>query len=205
MESHEKLLLENKAWAQEISQYNPKYFERLAKSQSPEFLWMGCSDSRVPANEITNTQPGEMFVHRNIANQVPADDINVLSVVQYAVEVLKVPHVIVCGHYGCGGVQAALTDQKFGLLDHWLEHIRKVNRANKDELNTCKTEEEKLNLAVEINVKQQVINLMHSDSIQKMWKKSPYPVLHGWVYGLRDGIIKEIVMLTKESIHHTDF
>ena len=200
MESYKKLLLENKAWAKEISIYNPTYFEDLAKSQSPEFLWIGCADSRVPANEVTNTSPGEMFVHRNIANMVISDDLNVLSVIQFAVEVLKVKHVIICGHYNCGGVIAALSNQKIGLIDNWLAHIKKVYISNKEEVDSHVEESLRLQLMVELNVKQQVINLMNTDSIRRTWAQSEYPVLHGWVYGLTDGLIKEIVTLRPDSM-----
>ena len=203
MELYEKLLLENKAWAEEIEQYNPKYFENLSKSQAPSFLWIGCSDSRVPANEITNTSPGQMFVHRNIANMVIPDDLSVLSVIQYAVEVLKVLHVIICGHYNCGGVVAALGDKKFGIIDNWLAHIKKVHTANREEVNACKSEQEKMQLMVELNVKQQLINLMNTKSVQQAWKRSQYPVLHGWIYGLENGRIKEVFTLTRQSMQDT--
>ena len=204
MESYKKLLLENKAWAEEIRVYNPTYFQDLAQSQSPEFLWIGCSDSRVPANEVTNTSPGEVFVHRNIANMVIPDDLNVLSVIQYAVEVLKVKHVIVCGHYNCGGIAAALSDQKIGIIDQWLAHIKKVYISNKEEVDAQSEEKLRLQLMVEMNVKQQVINLMNTDSVRKSWTQSQYPILHGWIFGLDSGLIKEVVTLSSESLQNKE-
>ena len=202
MESYQKLLLENKAWAQEMITYNPRYFERTAVVQTPDFLWIGCSDSRVPANEITNTSPGQMFVHRNIANMVIKDDLNLLSVVQYGVEVLKIKHIIICGHHRCGGVMAALQGQKMGLIDNWLAHIKKVYVANKAEIDACSSEDERCNLTAELNVKQQVINLMQTDIVGKAWKHSRYPELHGWIYGLENGLIREIVTLTPDSMQN---
>ena len=192
-----KLLLENKAWSEEIHKHNPEFFKRLAASQSPSFLWIGCSDSRVPPNVITNTMPGEVFVHRNIANMVIEDDLSVLSVIQYAVEVLKIEHVIVCGHYNCGGVAAALQNQKLGIIDGWLSHIRKVYLANKAEVDACPDDEAKARLMVELNVRQQVISVRNTESVQKMWEKSESPTLHGWVYGLEDGLIKELTTISR--------
>jgi carbonic anhydrase len=193
MLSYEKLLLENKAWAAEKIQDDPNYFERLAHIQTPEFLWIGCSDSRVPANEITGTQPGEIFVHRNIANMVVNTDVNLLSVLDYAVNHLKVKHVIVCGHYGCGGIKAATTNEDYKLiLNMWLRNIKDVYRIHREELNAIKGEEEKTNRLVELNVKEQVQNLAKTSIIQTAWKNERRPDLHGWVYGIRDGIIKPV-------------
>ncbi len=193
MLSYEKLLLENKAWAAEKIQDDPEYFERLAHIQTPEFLWIGCSDSRVPANEITGTQPGEIFVHRNIANMVVNTDVNLLSVLDYAVNHLKVKHVIICGHYGCGGIKAAATNEDFNLvLNMWLRNIKDVYRIHREELNAIKGEEERCNRLVELNVQEQVQNLAKSSIIQRAWKEEQRPDLHGWVYGLMDGIIKPV-------------
>jgi Carbonic anhydrase len=193
MKSYEKLLLENKAWASEKVADDPDYFKRLEKVQTPEFLFIGCSDSRVPANEITNTQPGEIFVHRNIANMVVNTDVNLLAVLDYAVNHLKVKHVIVCGHYGCGGVKAATTNTDFKLvLNMWLRNIKDVYRLHRDELNSIKDEETRVNRLVELNVKEQVSNLAKTSIIQRAWRNDNRPDLHGWVYGLNDGIIKPV-------------
>lgn len=193
MESYEKLLLQNRAWAEEIKADDVKYFERLAHLQTPEFLWIGCSDSRVPADRITGTQPGEIFVHRNVANLVVNTDVNLLAVLDYAVTVLKVKHVIVCGHYGCGGVKAAATrnDHK-PILNMWLGNIKDVCRLHRDELDGIKDEEKRIDRLVELNVQEQVTNLAKTTIIQKAWKKELRPDLHGWVYGLKDGLIKPV-------------
>lgn len=193
MKTYEKLLLENKAWAKEKVSDDPEYFERLAHIQKPEFLWIGCSDSRVPANEITGTQPGEIFVHRNIANLVIHTDLNMLSVLEYAVHHLKVKHVIVCGHYGCGGVKAAMTNHSFGIINKWLRNIKDVHRIYRKEVDSIVNEEERTNLMVELSVKEQVHNLSKTSIVQKAWKHDQRPHLHGWVYGLRDGLIKPII------------
>lgn len=193
MQSYEKLLLENKAWAAEKLGEDPGYFERLAHVQNPEFLWIGCSDSRVPANEITGTQPGEIFVHRNVANMVFNTDVNLLSVLDYAVNHLKVRHVIVCGHYGCGGIKAATTNHDFKLvLNMWLRGIKDVYRLHRDELDGIKDEGEKCNRLVELNVQEQVQNLAKTSIIQRAWQREQRPHLHGWVYGLKDGIINPV-------------
>lgn len=193
MKIYEKLLLENKAWAGEKVQDDPEYFSRLAEIQTPEFLWIGCSDSRVPANEITNTQPGEIFVHRNIANMVVHTDVNLLSVLDYAVTHLKVKHVIVCGHYGCGGVKAAMSNHDYKqVLNMWLRNIKDVYRMHRDELNTFSDEQKKFDRLVELNVQEQVIHLAKTSIIQRAWKNDQRPHLHGWVYGLKDGLIKPV-------------
>jgi carbonic anhydrase len=193
METYEKLLLENKAWASEKTNDDPEYFNRLAHIQTPEFLWIGCSDSRVPANEITGTQPGEIFVHRNIANMVVNTDVNLLSVLDYAVNHLKVKHVIVCGHYGCGGVKAAATQNDFKpVLNMWLRNIKDVYRLHREELNTIKDDELRSDRLVELNVAEQVNNLAKTSIIQRAWQQKNAPDLHGWVYGLKDGIIKPV-------------
>jgi carbonic anhydrase len=192
MKIYEKLLLENKAWASEKVIDDPEFFHRLEHIQSPEFLWIGCSDSRVPANEITGTQPGEIFVHRNIANMVVHTDLNLLAVLQYAVDYLGVKHIIVCGHYGCGGVKAAMTNHNFGIINKWLRNIKDVYRIHRDEINQISQEELRLNKLIELNVKEQVLNLAKTSIVQKAWQKDKRPHLHGWVYGLNNGIINPI-------------
>jgi carbonic anhydrase len=192
MKPFEKLLSENKAWAAHKVSQNPNYFKNLSEIQRPDFLWIGCSDSRVPANEITGTEPGEIFVHRNVANLVVNSDINMLSVLQYAVEVLEVKHVIVCGHYGCGGVLAAMGQQHLGIISKWLSNIKDVYRVNWDEIQSQETPEAKSNRLVELNVVAQVNNLAKTSIIQRAWQNNKRPDLHGWVYGLKDGIIKPV-------------
>ncbi len=192
MKPFEKLLEENKLWAAAQLKEDPNYFKRLVDLQSPEILWIGCSDSRVPADRITGTQPGEIFVHRNVANLVVHTDLNFLSVLQYAVEVIKVKHVIVCGHHNCGGIRAALQNQSLGLIDKWLWNIKNVYQQNKEAINNLNTENEKVDMLTELNVKEQVMNLAKTSIIQKAWKNNNAPDLHGWVYDLRDGIINPI-------------
>lgn len=193
MQSYEKLLRENKAWAEEIKSHDPEYFERLSHLQTPEFLWIGCSDSRVPADRITGTQPGEIFVHRNVANLVVNTDVNLLAVLDFAVTVLKVRHVIVCGHYGCGGVKAAATQHDHKpVLNMWLRNIKDVYRLHSEELKAITDEQLRIDRLVELNVQEQVYNLAKTTIIQKAWKKEQRPHLHGWVYGLKDGLIKPV-------------
>lgn len=197
---YEKLLLENKAWAEEQKTADPEFFSRLAAQQAPKFLWIGCSDSRVPADKITGTEPGEIFVHRNIANLVVNTDINLLSVLQYAVEVLKVEHVIVCGHYGCGGVKAAMNNHHYGIINHWLKEIKDIYRFQRDVVDLLPTEEERVNKMVELNVIEQVFNLSKTSIIQGAWKNEQRPQLHGWVYGLSDGIIKPVCEMDHDTV-----
>lgn len=193
MKPFEKLLQENKMWAASQIEKDPDYFKRLLHLQSPEILWIGCSDSRVPANQITNTQPGEIFVHRNVANLVINNDVNLLSVLDFAVNHLKVKHVIVCGHYGCGGIKAAITNHDFkAVLNMWLRNIKDVYRIHRAELDSINNPEEKENRLVELNVKEQVFNLAKTSIIQRAWKNEKSPNLHGWVYGLKDGIINTV-------------
>jgi len=193
MHSYEKLLLENKAWAAEKISDDPEYFERLSHLQAPEFLWIGCSDSRVPANEITGTQPGEIFVHRNVANLVVNTDVNLLAVLDFAVTHLQIKHVIVCGHYGCGGIKAAATKTDYRpVLNMWLRNIKDVMRHHRHELENITDEENRLDRLVELNVQEQVYNLAKTTIIQRCWEKERRPDLHGWVYGLKDGIIKPV-------------
>ena len=200
MHSYEKLLLENKAWAAEKISDDPEYFERLSHLQTPEFLWIGCSDSRVPANEITGTQPGEIFVHRNVANLVVNTDVNLLAVLDFAVTHLQVKHVIVCGHYGCGGIKAAATKTDYRpVLNMWLRNIKDVMRHHRHELENITDEENRLDRLVELNVQEQVYNLAKTTIIQRCWEKERRPDLHGWVYGLKDGIIKPVFEMKSGS------
>jgi carbonic anhydrase len=192
MKSHEKLLVDNKAWAAKKIDDDPNFFTRLSSLQTPEFLWIGCSDSRVPADMITGTQPGEIFVHRNIANLVVNTDINFLSVLQFAVEVLKVKHVIVCGHYGCGGIRAAMNQHYYGIINHWLKNIKDIYRFHRNEIDAIESESGRANRLTELNVQEQVFNLSKTSTIQAAWKHEKRPNLHGWVYGLENGIIKPV-------------
>lgn len=193
MKRYENLLEENKNWAAGQVAKDPDYFKRLAQLQTPEVLWIGCSDSRVPANQITNTEPGEIFVHRNVANLVINNDVNLLSVLDYAVNHLKVKHVIVCGHYGCGGIKAAITNHDFkAVLNMWLRSIKDVYRIHRAELDSINNPEEKENRLVELNVQEQVFNLAKTSIIQRACKNEQRPHLHGWVYGLKDGILKPV-------------
>lgn len=209
MESYKKLLLGNKAWVKEKTALKPTYFQELAKDQRPDFLWIGCSDSRVPAEDITGTQPGEIFVHRNIANLVISTDVNLLSVLQYAVDYLKVKHIIVCGHYGCGGVRAAMTNQRFGILNKWLRQIKDVYARNQDQIRSAPTEDARVERLVELNVREQVMNLARTEIVQHAWYTEARPMLHGWVYGLNDGFLKPMVEMGPnseiDSIYRFDF
>jgi carbonic anhydrase len=200
MLSYEKLLAENKAWAEKMLHEDAEYFDRLSHLQTPEFLWIGCSDSRVPANEITGTQPGEIFVHRNIANMVVHTDVNLLSVLEFAVVHLKVKHVIVCGHYGCGGIKAAMTNHDYKqVLNMWLRNIKDVYRLHRKELEAIANEEKRADRLTELNVQEQVMHLAKTSIIQRAWKHEQRPQLHGWVYGLKDGIIKPVFEMNAGS------
>ena len=194
MESYQKLLLANKNWAAQKLQVDPEYFENLSESQTPEFLWIGCADSRVPADQVTGTQPGEIFVHRNVANLVLHNDMNMLSVLQYAVEVLKVKHILVVGHYQCGGVKAAMTNKDYGLINKWLRNIKDVYVKHHSELDAIDDEEKKFDKLVELNVVEQVYNLAKTTIVQRAWTKGEnYPQLHGWVLDLHTGLMKSII------------
>lgn len=199
MESYKNLLLANKAWVQEKLKLDRDYFTELARDQKPEFLWIGCSDSRVPAEEITGTQPGEIFVHRNVANLVVQADLNMLSVLHYAIEVLNVRHVIVCGHYGCGGVRAAMTNQQFGVLDQWLRNIKDVYHDHRDEIMAAGDVEAQTNRLVELSVFQQLHNITKTASLQRAWNLDKRPTLHGWVFGMNDGLLKNLYRLDPDS------
>jgi carbonic anhydrase len=194
MKASDLMLLNNKSWAQERSEVDPKFFSRLVNQQKPQFLWIGCSDSRVPANTITGTDPGEIFVHRNIANVCVATDLNMSSVLQYAVEVLEVKHVIVCGHYGCGGVLAAMGKEYEGPIGHWLRHIRDVYTQHAEELDAL-PQEQRADRLVEWNVREQAQSLAKSSIIQQAWHKRQGPWVHAWVYALKDGILKELASI----------
>ncbi|MBK7964692.1 MAG: carbonate dehydratase [Bacteroidetes bacterium] len=206
MEVYNKLLEENKSWSKKMMEKEPEFFSKLLNVQNPQFLWIGCSDSRVPPDVITQTKPGEIFIHRNIANMVVHTDLNMLSVLQYAVEVLKVHHIIVCGHYGCGGVKAAMTNHSLGLINKWLRNIKDVYRYHQTEIELLKEEETKLNRLIELNVVEQVMNLAKTSIIQKSWIHENGPYLHGWVYDLHDGILRpQIDMPPGSRLDHPIF
>lgn len=196
---YKKLLDNNKEWVAKSLERDPEFFSRLANGQQPPILWIGCSDSRVPANEIIGAQPGEVFVHRNIANMVLHTDMSMLSVLDYAVNVLKVKHVIVCGHYGCGGVQAALTNKHIGLIDNWIRHIKDVYRFHQDELNAIEDEKEKFNRFVELNVIEQVYDLAKTSIMQAAWGRHQDVHIHGWVYDVKDGLVNDLQITLKNN------
>jgi carbonic anhydrase len=190
----------NRAWAAELTRGDPAYFERLAGLQAPDYLWIGCSDSRVPANQIVGLAPGELFVHRNVSNVVVHTDLNCLSVLQFAVDVLHVKHVIVCGHYGCGGVLAALRDEKLGLIDNWLRHIQDVAAKHRVELDTLPGERERLARLCELNVIEQVRNVGDTTVVRDAWRRGQAVAVHGWIYDVRDGLLRDLdVTLDEES------
>ena len=182
----------NTRWAEEIKAEDPEFFKKLASQQSPQFLWIGCSDSRVPANEIVGLLPGELFVHRNIANAVVHTDLNCLSVLYYAVSVLKIKHIIVCGHYGCGGIQAALGDKQMGLADHWLRNIRDIYYNKREQFEDSLSERDRVNLLCELNVAQQVANVTHTSIVQNAWDQGQDLSVHGWIYDIGDGLLKKL-------------
>ncbi len=194
------LFANNRDWADRMSRERPGFFEKLAKQQSPKYLWIGCSDSRVPANEIIGAMPGEVFVHRNVANMVIHTDMNMLSCLDYAVSILGVQHVIVCGHYNCGGVLAAMTDKQFGLVDNWIDHIKDVYRFNKIELDGISDMEARGRRFVELNVIEQVQDLQKTAVIKAAWKNDKKPSLHGWVYDVANGLIKELITVENPNV-----
>ncbi|MDQ3050877.1 MAG: carbonate dehydratase [Bacteroidota bacterium] len=187
-----KLLDSNRNWVKSKLISDPQYFNKLSQIHEPKVLWIGCSDARVPANEITGTAPGDIFVHRNISNMVVHSDMNMLSVLSYAVEVLMVKHIIVCGHYSCGGISAAMSSKSFGLIDNWLRHIKDVYRIHAEELEAIKDESIRYKRLVELNVKQQVYNLCKTSIVQSAWNKGEFPYIHGWVYDVHDGILNDM-------------
>lgn len=207
---YNKMLAGNRKWVSDKLAEDPLYFERLANGQSPPVLWIGCSDSRVPANEIINAKPGEVFVHRNIANMVVHTDVNMLSVLEYAVQVLKVKHVIVCGHYGCGGILAALGNQHLGLIDNWLRNIKDVYRIHQSELDLITDETQRARRLVELNIIEQVYNLCKTSTVQGAWESQKLLHIHGWVYDIRNGIINDLNVTVRDnkdmgSIYKFDF
>jgi carbonic anhydrase len=187
-----KLFENNKLWAEEISQADPQFFYKLSKQQNPEYLWIGCADSRVPANQIIDLPPGDVFVHRNIANVIVHTDLNALSVIQYAVEILKVKHIIVCGHYGCGGVRSAMEDTQHGLIDNWLRHIKDVYRFHEDELENIDDKEERFHRLCELNVVEQVRNILNTTIVQNAMDNNQELSVHGLIYDLKDGLLKDL-------------
>jgi carbonic anhydrase len=186
------LLRNNRAWSEKIHRENPDFFPTLSRQQAPTYLWIGCSDSRVPANEICGLLPGEVFVHRNVANIVVHSDLNCLSVMQYAIDVLKIGHVIVCGHYGCGGVRGALSEQKLGLIDNWLRHVQDVTKKHTAHLECIRDMTTRIDRLCELNVIEQTINAAQTTIVQAAWERGQSLVLHGWVYGLQDGLVREL-------------
>jgi carbonic anhydrase len=189
---YKKILDNNKAWVERMLANDPNYFSDLAKGQTPPLLWIGCSDSRVPANEIIGAKPGEVFVHRNIANMVVHSDMNMLSVLDYSVNVLKVKHVIVCGHYGCGGIKAAMGNASIGIIDNWIRHIKDVYRLHHNYLDSIIDEDERFDKFVEINVKEQVFDLAKTSIVQNAWKNGQDLTLHGWAYGVGSGLVNDL-------------
>lgn len=191
-QSIKELLANNRRWAEKIRKDDPEFFENLSHQQSPKYLWIGCSDSRVPANQITGLAPGEVFVHRNVANQVIHTDLNCLSVIQFAVEVLKIEHIIVCGHYGCGGVKAALQKTELGLIDNWLRHIQDIAETHHAKIDSLKEENTQWNALAELNVMEQVYNVGQTTVVQNAWKQNQKITVHGWIYGINDGLIRDL-------------
>ncbi|MCL4132741.1 UNVERIFIED_CONTAM: hypothetical protein GTU68_041156 [Idotea baltica] len=200
---YHQLLENNKDWVQKKIEHDPAYFEELSKGQKPPVLWIGCADSRVPANQITGTLPGEIFVHRNIANMVVHTDMNMLSVLDYAVNHLKVKHVIVCGHYGCGGVEAAMQNKSLGLINKWIRNIKEVYKENITELKKLDSDKKRFDRLVELNVIAQVYDLAKTSIVQQAWRNDEGLEIHGWVYGLNDGIIKDL-RVSMDSAAHLD-
>lgn len=192
MKDLKRLLDQNRAWAEGIKASDPDFFPTLAKQQSPKFLWIGCSDSRVPATQLAGMVPGEMFVHRNVANLMVHTDFNCLSVMQYAVDVLKVEHIIVCGHHGCGGVKAAMDNLSLGLIDNWLRHVQDVLHAHGEQLEQIDDESERVNRLCELNVIEQVVNVSRTTIVQSAWQRGQELVVHGWIYGLQDGLLRDL-------------
>ncbi len=186
------LFEQNSSWAQELITRDPNYFKKLAREQKPKYLWIGCSDSRVPANEVLGLECGELFVHRNVANLFPHTDFNCLSVLQYAVDFLGIEHIIVCGHYGCGGIAAAMTQNQLGLLDNWLRHVKDVYAQSKDELNSITSTKGRLDRLAELNVIQQVANVCHTSIVQNAWARKQHLCVHGWMYDISTGKLKDI-------------
>ena len=200
MEDLQKLLENNKQWAQRIKASDPQFFNLLAQEQTPRYLWIGCSDSRVPSTQLVGLNAGDMFVHRNVANLVVHTDFNCLSVLQYAVEVLNVVHVIVCGHYGCGGVRAAMQNRQHGLIDNWLRHVQDVMRNHQSELAAIDDDSRRLDLLCQLNVAEQVLNVSKTTIVQNAWKRGQQLAIHGWIYGIGDGLLRDLnISVTKAN------
>jgi carbonic anhydrase len=194
MRALDHLLANNRAWAAEMTRQDPTFFSRLSQQQAPQYLWIGCSDSRVPANQIVGLMPGDMFVHRNVANVVVHADLNCLSAIQFAVDVLRVSHIIVCGHYGCGGVLAALRDDKFGLVENWLRHVQDVLGRHQRQINALPTEKDRHNRLCELNVAEQVLNVANTTIVRDAWTRGEALAVHGWIYDIRDGLLRDLGM-----------
>jgi carbonic anhydrase len=201
MKSHDKVFEHNKAWAAEQSAKDPEFFAKLSAGQNPEYLWIGCSDSRIPAEQIAGLKPGESFVHRNIANLVCNTDLNVMSVINYAVRHLEVKHIVVCGHYGCGGVKAAMTPKDMGLLNPWLRNIRDVYRLHETELDAIEEEDARYDRLVELNVVEQCRNVLKTAAIQQSYEEKGFPIVHGWVFGFKDGLLKDLEVDFESMLH----
>jgi carbonic anhydrase len=193
----------NKNWAESVDNSHPGFFRKLSEQQAPDYLWIGCSDSRVPANEIVGLLPGDIFVHRNLANVVVHSDLNCLSVLQYAVEILKVKHIIICGHYGCGGVKAAMSNDKHGLIDNWLRTIKDTYRINEKEINALDSDQKKVNHLCQLNVIEQVKSIVHTTIVQDAWDRGQDLAVHGWIYSIVDGLIRDLdtSVTSKEEVH----
>jgi carbonic anhydrase len=202
MKDLHRLLDQNRAWAENIKASDPDFFQTLAKQQTPRFLWIGCADSRVPSTQLAGLKPGEMFVHRNVANLVVHTDFNCLSVMQYAVDVLKVEHIIVCGHDGCGGVKAAMSNQQFGLIDNWLRHVQDVFHEHEKLLSKISDENERVDRLCELNVIEQVRNVARTTIVQSAWQRSQELVVHGWIYGLQDGLLRDLGVSIDNADEH---
>ena len=194
MQSLDHLFDNNRAWAAEMVRQDPDFFKRLSEQQTPQYLWIGCSDSRVPANQIAGMLPGEMFVHRNVANIVVHTDLNCLSAIQFAVEVLRVSHIVVCGHYGCGGVLAALRDEKLGLIDNWLRHVQDVRWKHHLQLDELEDEQRRHDRLCELNVIEQVVNVSQTTVVRDAWARGQELAVHGWVYDVRDGLLRDLAL-----------
>ncbi|KPM44973.1 Carbonic anhydrase [Neonectria ditissima] len=200
-QSHDRLFENNRVWAEDKKKKNPDFFSHLSEGQKPEYLWIGCSDSRIPAEQITGLEPGEAFIHRNIANLVCNTDLNAMGVINYAVQHLGVKHIIVCGHYGCGGVKAAMTPKDLGLLNPWLRNIRDVYRLHEKELDSIADKEARYNRLVELNVEEQCRNVIKSADVQQSYSKNKYPIVHGWVFGFKDGLLKDLKIDFEAVLH----
>jgi len=197
------LIDNNRKWAESVNKQRPGFFRQLSEQQAPEYLWIGCSDSRVPANEIIGLLPGDVFVHRNVANVVVHSDLNCLSVIQFAVEILKVKHIIVCGHYGCGGIKAAMSNEKHGLIDNWLRDIKDIYHMNEKKINALETEHQKVDRLCELNVIEQVRSVVHTTIVQDAWDRGQPLAVHGWIYSISDGLLRDlnVCISSKDQIH----